>query len=164
MIKLAQPRPLTLVRLAAGAALALGFCILPTVPTEAQAQDSQAPVPGLWQYDYHAFVFNAGNEMKCLSKNDVKRFFDGLCNKGSTCTYTTNDAHDGKVKLEGEWVDHKGRHTKVSANGVYDPKSFKLNAHIVLSFGLPVDGVIDGHFVSADCPPGMDKPKKAPKA
>jgi hypothetical protein len=161
MIKLTHAKAKTLVRTVAGAALAGGLLALSGASSQASAQDSDTPLPGLWQYNYHAWVFSAGNETKCLSKADVQRFFDGLCNKGSKCTYSVNDAHDGKVKLEGLWIDHKGRRTKVSANGVYDQKSFKLNAHIVVAvLPIPVDGVIDGHFISANCPPGSEKPKK----
>jgi hypothetical protein len=160
MIKLARPTAKTLARIATGSALALGLLTLSAASTQAQAQDADAPLPGYWQYNYHVSVVPAGDEMKCLSRAEVKNFFDGLCNKGSKCTYSVNDAHDGKVRLEGLWIDHKDRHTKVKADGVYDPKSFKLNAHIVLSFGLPVSGTIEGHFVSADCPPGSEKPKK----
>jgi hypothetical protein len=158
MMKLSRPAPRTLVRLAAGSALALG--LLTVSAASSQAQGNDAPLPGYWQYNYHVSIIPAGNEMKCLSKAEVQKFFAGLCNKGSTCTYSTNDAHDGKVQLEGLWIDHKGRHTKVKADGVYDPKAFKLNAHIVLNFGLPVSGTIEGHFVSADCPAGSENPKK----
>lgn len=145
-------------RLMAGGALALGLLGLGGA---SQAQDRDKPLPGYWQYSYRAFIYNS-DETKCLSKADVARFFAGLCNKGSTCTYTTNQAHDGKVRLIGEWVDHKGRRTKVNAEGVYDPKSFHLDAHVVLSIGvsLPVDGTIDGHYLGPGCPPGSESPRK----
>ena len=162
MIKLALPKTKTLLRTAASAVLAVGLFVLPAATSQASAQDEEAgtPVPGLWQYNYRAWVFSAGNEMRCLTKTDVKRFVDGLCNRGSTCTYSVNEAKDGKIKLDGVWVDHKGRRTNVSGTGVYDTKSFKLNAHIVVQvLPIPVDGVIDGHFVSPDCPPGMENGK-----
>lgn len=161
MMKLTHATAKTALRTFAGAALAAGLFVLPSATSQAVAQENDTPMPGLWQYNYRAWVFSAGNEMRCLTKADVQRFFDGLCNKGSKCTYSVNEARDGKVKLEGVWVDHKGRRTKVSGNGVYDSKSFKLNAHIVVQvLPIPVDGVIDGHFVSADCPPGTEKTKK----
>ena len=161
MIKLAFPKTKTLLRTTAGAVLAVGLFVLPSTTSQAIAQENDTPLPGLWQYNYRAWVFSAGNEMRCLTKADVQRFFDGLCNKGSKCTYSVNESRDGKVRLEGVWIDHKGRRTGVSANGVYDPKSFKLNAHVVVQvLPIPVDGVIDGHFLSADCPPGMEKSKK----
>jgi hypothetical protein len=142
-------------RLALGGALVAGLL---SVAGATGAQDRDAPLPGLWQYSYRAAIYN-NDETKCLSKAEVKRFFDGLCNKGSTCTYSTNDAHDGKVKLVGVWLDHKGRRTDVKADGIYDAKSFKLNAHILASaLPIPIDGTIDGHFISADCPAGSDKP------
>ena len=160
MMKLHSPKAKTLMRTAAGAMLAAGLFVLPCATSQAIAQDSDTPIPGLWQYNYRAWVFSAGNEMRCLTKADVKRFVDGLCNKGSTCTYSVNEAKDGKIKLDGVWVDHKGRRTNVSGTGVYDPTSFKLNAHIVVQvLPIPVDGVIDGHFVSPDCPPGMENGK-----
>jgi hypothetical protein len=154
MIKL----PHTLVRIAAASALALGLSGLSAISS--QAQDRDSPLPGYWQYSYHVSIIPAGDQMKCLSKAEVTRFFDGLCNKGSTCTYSVNDAHDGKVRLEGLWIDHKGRHTKVKADGVYEPRSFKLNAHIVLNIGLPVSGTIEGKYISDTCPPGSENPKK----
>jgi hypothetical protein len=144
-------------RLALGGALATSILGLAGATA---AQDRDKPLPGLWQYSYRAAIYNS-DETKCLSKADVARFFDGLCNKGSTCTYATNDAHDGKVRLVGVWLDHKGRRTDVKADGVYDAKSFKLNAHILASaLPIPIDGTIDGHFISAECPPGSDKPEK----
>ena len=165
------PAPVKLVRRAALAAAAAALLAMPAASSLAQTpqpgsavapQPDDAPLPGYWQYSYHVSIIPAGDEMKCLSKNDVKRFFDGLCNKGSKCTYTTNDAHDGKVRLVGEWIDHKGRHTQLSGSGVYDQKAFKLKAHVVLHLGLtiPVDGTIEGHYVSAECPAGSESPKK----
>ena len=136
-------------RLALGGLMAAGVLALAGA-TGAQGRDQ--PLPGLWSYSYHTPISNS-DETKCLSKADVVRFFDGLCNKGSTCTYSTNDAHDGKVRLVGVWIDHKGRRTDIKADGTYDPKSFHLNAHVVMSaIPIPVDGTIDGHFISAECP------------
>jgi len=133
---------------------------VPAASSVAQSSGAQsagnptdAPLPGYWQYKYHVLILPAGDDMKCLTPKDVKKFFDGLCKKDTKCTYSTNEAKDGKVKLVGLWIDHKDRHVKVKANGVYDPNSFKLKANITLS-GLPVSGTIEGKRIGAVCPPG----------
>ena len=161
MIKLAPPAVQTIVRAAVGAVLAAGLLALP-VASPAASQDPNQPKPGYWKYNYHVSIIPAGNEMKCLSKAEVARFFDGICNHGYTCDYPIKDVHDGKVKLGGTWLDRKGRLTKINADGIYDSDSFHLNAHVNLGalLGLPASGTIDGKFVSDTCPPGSENPKK----
>lgn len=140
----------TLLKIAACAAL----LSLPAASSLAQNNNpDDAPLPGYWQYKYSVLILPAGDDMKCLTPKDVKKFFDGLCKKDTKCTYTTNEAKDGKVKLVGLWVDHKNRHVKVKADGVYNPTSFRLKANINLS-GLPVSGTIEGKRIGATCPPG----------
>jgi hypothetical protein len=161
MIKPAQPKLPTLARLAAAVALAAGLLALPAA-SPAAPQDPNQPKVGYWQYNYHVSIIPAGNDMKCLSKEDVKNFFSNLCTRHFQCAYTTNETRDGKVKLVGTWTDHKNRVTKVNADGVYDPASFHLNAHVNLGalLGIGANGTIDGKFVSETCPAGSDNPKK----
>jgi hypothetical protein len=149
-------------KLSLGAALAAGLLSVAGAGA-GLAQDADKPLPGYWQYSYRTPISNS-DEMRCLSKADVARFFDGLCNKGSTCTYSTNEAHNGKVKLVGVWVDHKGRNTKVNADGTYDPKAFHLNAQVAVGAlaGLTVPGTIDGKWTDAACPAGSENAGKKP--
>ncbi|RYG16720.1 MAG: DUF3617 family protein [Caulobacteraceae bacterium] len=122
----------------------------PAASSLAQSGPNDAPLPGYWEYKYKVFVVSK-TDMKCLTPKDVKRFFDGLCNKGSTCTYSTNDARDGKVKLVGQWIDHKNRHTQVKADGVYTPTSFALKANVTLNSGISLAGTIEGRRLTATC-------------
>ncbi len=161
MIKLARPTAQGLVRVAAAATLAAGLLALPAA-SPAQTQDPNQPKVGYWQYNYHVSIVPAGDDMKCLTKADVANFFSNLCTRHFTCVYTTNETRDGKVKLVGTWIDHKNRVTKVNADGIYDPASFHLNAHVNLDalLGIGANGTIDGKFISDTCPPGSENPKK----
>jgi hypothetical protein len=163
MIKLARSTAKTLARTAAAGALTLGLLTLPAAsPAAPQSQDPNQPKVGYWQYNYHVSIIPAGNDMKCLNREDVKNFFSNLCTRHFTCVYTTNETRDGKVKLVGTWTDHKNRVTKVNADGVYDPASFHLNAHVNLGalLGIGANGTIDGKFIADTCPAGSENPKK----
>jgi hypothetical protein len=143
-----KPIRSTLLKVLACAAL----LSVPAATSLAQASPGDAPLPGYWEYKYKVFGASAGDDMKCLTPKDVARFFDGLCKKDTKCTYTTNDAANGKVNLVGVWVDHKNRRTKVKANGVYNQTAFTLKANIVIAGILPVNGNIEGRRVNATCP------------
>ena len=125
----------------------------------AQAQ-SQAGRPttiltGDWEYNYRLAGFlPAGKENKCLGPAEVRRFAEGICTNRYRCEYAVKTVADGKVALQGVWIDKKGRTAPVTANGAYTPESFTLDIKLRTTNGIPLSGRMTARRVSATCAPG----------
>jgi hypothetical protein len=133
------------------AALALGAL----APAAAPAQtESPEPLPGRWEYNYRILLIPVGTEYWCLKPQEVRRAFEGPCNRHHTCTYPVHEVGGGKMRLQGRWVDKRGRVAPVRGEGTYDSTSIRLNFSGRSIHGLPFRGAVTARRISDTCEPG----------
>jgi hypothetical protein len=139
--------------LAASAALAQE----PPPPTA-----NDLPLPGYWEMTtkYESIVSGGGTDRRCYGPADVPKLVQP-CNHHYDCTYSTQDAQNGHLKLKGQWVAKKGGQTiEVQGTGAYTPESLTASAEMHTHLlGLPLSGTgqITAHRLSATCPTGAKK-------
>lgn len=135
--------------------LAATLALCAFVPAAAPAQPAALePLPGRWEYKYRILLIPAGTEYWCLKPAEVRRAFEGPCNRHHTCTYPIREAADGKLRLRGTWVDKRGRTAPVSGEGAYGPTSIKLNFSGRTIHGFPFRGTVNATRISDVCEPG----------
>lgn len=116
------------------AALALAVLTPGGVPAQTESPE---PLPGRWEYKYRILLIPAGTEYWCLKPAEVRRAFEGPCNRHHTCTYPVREAADGRIRLQGTWVDKRGRTAPVSGEGTYGPTTIALSFSGRTIHGLP---------------------------
>lgn len=121
----------------------------------AQSQNGAAPktiLPGYWEYKTKVLGLTVDNKKKCLKAEEVEDFLTKPCNRHHTCVYPVKEIGDGKLLLDGYWQDKKGRRAKVHATGVYEPKSFSVQARGTSTQGIPIGATLEAKWLSATCP------------
>jgi hypothetical protein len=124
-------------------------------PSAAQAELPTKVRPGYWSYSTKVSIFGGGSETKCLKAAEIEKFLFNPCNHHHVCTYPVRQVGNGRLHLEGEWVEKKkGGRIPVTADGTYTPTTLKMTAHVKVLGGLSVSGQIDGKWLSDTCPVG----------
>ena len=145
-----------MIRRLAQAALLAALPLAMTAPLAGSAA-AQGPRPatiltGEWEYSYRLAGFlPAGKENKCLGPAEVRTFAEGICTSRYRCEYDVKTVADGKVALQGAWIDKKGRRAPVTANGSYGPEAFTLNIKLRTINGLPLSGTMNARRLSPTC-------------
>jgi hypothetical protein len=138
-----------------GAALALSVSATPSAAQPQGASEAGKVRPGYWRYSTKVSIFGGSTENKCLRKDEIERFLFNPCNHHHVCTYPVKQIGNGRLHLEGQWVEKKkGTKIPVTADGNYAEKSLAMTAHIKIFGGIPVSGQIQGTWLSDTCPPG----------
>ena len=124
-------------------------------PPAAVAQDAVAePRPGRWEYRYRILRLPVGTEHWCVKPEEVRRVFEGPCNRHHTCTYPVHEVGGGKMRLEGRWVDKRGRIALVKGQGVYGAEQIQLNFSGRSIHGIPFAGDVRATRIADGCEPG----------
>ena len=139
---------------AAAVLLASPLASAQPVPDTAAADPAQSVLPGRWSYTYKIGFIPVDTEFWCLKAGEVRRAFTSPCNSKHTCTYTTQEMADGRIKLVGQWMDKKGRVAPVSAQGGYTPTTLNLRIRMRTTGGLPLAGSMSGKRVGETCAAG----------
>lgn len=145
-----------MIRLSALAAAAVFAA--PMLAAPAPAQTAPAPttasgvLPGLWEYRAKVFGVNVDTERRCLTEDKIETFLFNPCNKHHRCSYPTKVVKDGKVTLDGVWVDKRGRQAKVRANGNYTPTTMSMRANVRTITGIPLSGTFSARRLAETCP------------
>lgn len=126
----------------------------PAPAPAAGADPTEVVLPGRWEYKYRILGIPAATEHWCLKPQEIQRAFDGPCNRHHTCTYPVKEVADGKLKLQGRWVDKRGRAAPVSGSGDYGPNTINLNFRGRTIHGLPFAGSMRARRISNTCQPG----------
>lgn len=125
------------------------------VPPPAAAQDpAPEPRPGRWEYRYRILRLPVGSEYWCVKPEEVRRVFEGPCNRHHTCTYPVHEVGGGKMRLEGRWVDKRGRVALVKGQGTYGAEQVQLNFSGRSIHGIPFAGDVRATRIADACEPG----------
>jgi hypothetical protein len=140
------------------AALACALALAPAASSRA-AQDgaalpSDSVQPGRWEYRYKIFALPVATEHWCLKPEEIEKAFAGPCNRHHTCTYPVREFGDGKVRLQGRWVDKRGRVAPVSGQGSYTPTTIKLSVRGRTINGIPFVGSMNARRIGDACEAG----------
>ena len=148
----------------AGAAVALSASSGLAQPAEASAASSLPSAsaeqpskvrPGLWRYSSKVSIFGGKTEEKCLKREEIERFLFNPCNSHHICTYPVKQVGNGRLHLEGQWVEKKkGTRIPVTADGTYTPTTLAMDAHVKVLGGISVSGTIKGTWLADTCPAG----------
>lgn len=145
-------------RLAAAALFATVVLAPASVPAWAQVAGAQAAapaqrvLPGSWEYRARVAIFPVSKEYRCLNAEEIEDFLFHPCTRKYRCTYPLKQVGDGRVKLDGTWVDRKQRVAKVRAEGTYTLTSLNMRANVVTIHGFPVSGSITARRIGDSCP------------
>jgi hypothetical protein len=121
----------------------------------AAATAAETPIlPGLWKYSARVLfgVAEVEGGRRCIQASEIERFIAFPGNRHYKCTYPVKTIGGGRVAMQGECVDKKGRRAPIRAQGTYTPESFRLNINLRTTNGIPLSGVMNAQRVSAVCP------------
>lgn len=139
-----------LLRLAAAAAAIAA----PLASAQPAADPAPEPLPGRWEYKYRILLIPAGTEYWCLKPDQVRRAFEGPCNRHHTCTYPVHEVDAGQIRLQGQWKDKRGRIAPVRGSGTYGPETIRLNFSGRTINGIPFRGTMNARRLGETCQPG----------
>jgi hypothetical protein len=118
------------------------------------AAGAPEPLPGRWEYKYRVLLIPAATEYWCLKPAEIQRAFQGPCNRHHTCTYPVHEVGGGLIRLQGRWVDKRGRVAPVSGTGSYGPTTIALNFRGRTINGLPFAGTMRARRLGDACQTG----------
>lgn len=153
-MRLSPLLPIVILALAAGVSSA----------REKPAAPQDFPLPGYWETTtkVQSVINETKTEKHCYKAADVIRLLQP-CNHHHTCEYSTQDAHNGRLTLKGEWVNKKDhRVIEVAGVGSYSHEKMTATAEMHTQFlGIPVSGKgeLSARRISADCPPEAEEKK-----
>lgn len=135
-------------------AIAAGVALMAPLAAGPVASQSKPTgvLPGYWEYSAKVALIPAGKEYKCLKADEIEQFLFHPCTRRFKCSYPVKQVGDGKVKLDGVWLDKKSRPAKVKAEGTYTATTVKLKANVKTIHGITVPGSISAKRVSDTCP------------
>lgn len=131
-----------------------------TLPMAAHAQPY--PInPGHWQATTTFLGLPVATDNWCVQPKDIHKFLGGLSNHIYHCSYPLNTAEGGQIHFKGICTQTKRgklvQQFNLEGDGDYTPTTVRMRAHgcCIKWNGIPLSGTanLDGHFVSASCPP-----------
>jgi len=126
------------------------------------AQAQPYPInPGHWQATTSFLGLPVATDNWCVQPKDIHKFLGGLSNHVYHCSYPLNTAAGGQIHFKGVCTQTKRgklvQQFNLDGDGDYTPTTVHMKAHgcCIKWNGIPLSGSanLDGHFVSATCPP-----------